>query len=195
VQDIVVQAQVDPGNVFFLHMPEDGYKRRMSIHLSLKNTPEYPGFVFPGYIGHYINENCEGYAKLKDWVSWRGATGRAWGLVATVFNDLNAQCKTPQEVRYFWPCLVALMGLCPDLAESADKIRPYRVPSSIAPLHPALRAACEHTSGIVTSGLLYPDERHHPPEFLKTQWVALTSTDYDRDRTPWNPNLFCLDLS
>jgi hypothetical protein len=68
---------------------------------------------------------------------------------------MNEQCKTPVQVRYLWPSVLALAKHAN--LENAAKIEDYKEPSNIPSLPPGLRAALTKTAGTISTALLLDD--------------------------------------
>lgn len=49
-------------------------------------------------------------AKITSWVTSRWELGRRWGVVRHVLSQLDDICKTPEQVRYYWPAIQTIVN-------------------------------------------------------------------------------------
>jgi hypothetical protein len=154
-----------------------------ALWINTTTTDDAPGFAAPEYMGKRIFEKGEARERLLAWVNWRVTLGHDWGLVLATFNQLQEQCDTAQTLRFFWPPVVALLGMSEDLAGAADKIGNYKTPSNIPRLHPALLEACRSTAGTIARAMLLPDPSKVTPEPDKE--VSISCRDYELAPLPW----------
>lgn len=94
-----------------------------------------------------------------------------WGVVKAVYKYLNKHCKSPAQVRYFWPSILGIMSLNEDLDDVRASIIEHTMPRGLPSLPPEVRALCRQTAGIVATALLLPpleDEPHVPEDVTIT---------------------------
>jgi hypothetical protein len=181
---------------------EDG---RAKLVVCMNTNAKHKGFPFPRYMGeHFIQEDSEAVERLNSWVSWRLATGREWGLVQAVLNALNQRCRSPEEVRFFFPGVLALLPQCrlvmggtavpdPKGAELADKLRPFKVPTTLASVSQELKDACTAASTSIARVGLLPDHEKEPPKGF--QQVRLSCEGYGLAELPWTPGAYAPQLN
>jgi hypothetical protein len=91
------------------------------------------------------------YGKLHAWVQERCQIGYQWGLVKHVLAQLDRHCKTPGQVRYYWPVIQTLA----DATHDPSIIDMVAVPDKGAPPLPQeLRPLLQETAATVTGATL-----------------------------------------
>jgi hypothetical protein len=89
--------------------------------------------------------------RVTSWVNWRWEIMVAFGRTQLVLEMLNEICKTPAQVRYYFPAVLTLISSeYPDLLEKTNQ-KPKTPPP---PLPIALRHACRHASATITASTL-----------------------------------------
>lgn len=74
----------------------------------------------------------EGTSKAIKWLEQRIEHGIEWGRVLDVFNFLDRQCTTPQQVRFYFPGVVTLLVNSGEdsLEKIGNKLRSARTPAT-----------------------------------------------------------------
>jgi hypothetical protein len=151
-------------------IPGGGDSDLMELGLTMQTGKTAPGFPFPVYMGERtFRDDPEAAEKLDAWVSWRAETGWAWSKVWSLVYELSTRCRTPQEVRFFFPSIVALLQLTGDakLCALSEKLREFRTPPTVASIPREMRAACDEadiTVGryVMTKGIVSEKPKFRP---------------------------------
>ena len=111
------------------------------------------GFKSSGLNNQY---QCEARDKMTNWCLKRMGIGIQWGMVDAVFKELCYRCRTPYELRYFWPAVLGLLNLMND--EYGEKLRiPRSVPDYTLPK--PLRDAAYEAQVLVAGTLIMPEPK------------------------------------
>lgn len=111
------------------------------------------GFKSTGSNTQYVTD---AHAKMVKWCTARMEVGIKWGMVDAVFKELCYRCRTPYELRYFWPAVLGLLNLMND--EYGEKLRiPRNVPDYTLPK--PLRDAAYEAQVLVSGTLIMPEPR------------------------------------
>lgn len=149
---------------------------------------EEGAFPYPGYIGQqvFLPIDAEPHAKYLTWLKWRASVDYRVGLCLAVFRELNDRCEKPDQVRAFWPSIVALLELTEDEAcqKAADRLRDFKLPSRFPALSPEFKAACVETEGYLAQFLLYPKDN---PTHKDQVRLTVYSGGFEPRPLPWDP--------
>ena len=128
--------------------------------------------------GSNTQYKTDAHAKMTKWCEARMELGIKWGMVDAVFKELAYRCRTPYEVRYFWPAVLGLLNLTGD--PYGEKLRvPRGVPDYTLPRE--LRDAAYEAQTLVSGTLIMPE-----PKRAATKPVRLSlEYNYPRPDLPW----------
>lgn len=98
------------------------------------------------------------------WVTERQAIGITYGRVCVLLNRLDRCCNTPEQVRYLWPGVLALLNLSDDMAALTERLQNTKAPSNIPNIPVEVRRACRSCAGAVAAALLLSDPEERAPE-------------------------------
>ena len=111
------------------------------------------GFKSHGSNTQYVTD---AHAKMVKWCTARMELGVKWGMVDAVFKELCYRCRTPYELRYFWPAVLGLLNLMGD--EYGEKLRvPRGTPDYTLPRE--LRDAAYEAQVLVAGTLIMPEPK------------------------------------
>jgi hypothetical protein len=132
------------------------------------------GFKSTGQNMQYKSEATD---KMAKWCTARMELGIKWGMVDAVFRELAYRCRTPYEVRYFWPAVLPLLNMMGD--KYGEKLRvPRGVPDYTLPRE--LRDAAYEAQVLVSGTLIMPE----PKQVSRTVRLSL-EYNYPRPTLPW----------
>ena len=113
--------------------------------------------------------NKSGGAKVIEWLTKRLELGRRFGLAHHVLHTLNDACDTGAQMRYLWPPVMHLTKLrninnnCDQRTKRwAEKYAGYKPQRYCPAVTPAMKAAIQDTSALLTSAVLMGEEVRTP---------------------------------
>lgn len=128
--------------------------------------------------GQNMQYKSEATDKMARWCYARMELGIKWGMVDAVFRELAYRCRTPYEVRYFWPAVLGLLNLMGD--PYGEKLRvPRGVPDYTLPRE--LRDAAYEAQVLVSGTLIMPEPKSN------LSWPVRLGLEhnYPRPDLPW----------
>ena len=79
-----------------------------------------------------------------------------FGIVKTVFRELNDLCKKPEQMRYFWPALLTLLSMDNDLQDWRTMLSAPVVPRNVPTLPLRVRELCRAAATTLATASLLP---------------------------------------
>ena len=115
----------------------------------------------PSYYTTPITDSTR--AKIHTWINWRMEVGREYGIVRFALDTLAAKCRTPEEVRFQFPSVLALCaphnnGYDEHLQKFHDEVRDFVTPRNSPALTTVERKAIRAAAGYVSAASMLPDE-------------------------------------
>lgn len=109
----------------------------------------------------------EKIAQITQWVTWRRDVGYQFGRVKGLLNRLDSYCKSPRQVRYVWPSVLALARMSSEdaMKDLANELEDFREPRNMPPISAEMREVCRKASTTVAGALLLeerPQAYHNP---------------------------------
>lgn len=165
----------------------------VEVNIYMHTNRENPGFPLLEYAGQDANLQNDAGVRLCSWAAREVRIRQEWDMVYAVLLALHEKCETAQQMRYFWPQILGLLGMSDDLAPAVDKLRAFKAPPSVPLLNRALCQACKDTALTVTKALLLPAE-----QTVLHKWhpvvTIINSSTYSPPRCPWSPNHYVVSL-
>lgn len=115
----------------------------------------------------------EGTEKVIKWIEQRMELGIEWGRVLDVFNFLDGECVTPQQVRFYFPGVVTLLVNSnePNLEKMGNKLRSARTPANFLMLSREQKEyISQANSTLATAQLFLQSAPPSPPECRPSIW-------------------------
>lgn len=146
---------------FSLKWPHVGINEHVSIHLTHvdgKFAPAVPKNTAPSPLDRGL------YDAVEQWLLRRTEAHDNWRMVNRTLKQLDEHCKTPEQVRYFWPVIQIIIARAGSSYERAYADAMSNPDPRARSLPLELRRLCTETSGFVTAATLVdyapaPDRR------------------------------------
>lgn len=124
-------------------------------------APRYPRLQ-PGV------EEGEAWRKVVDWAAAELSISYNFGCVDTLLKYLRP--NTLEEVRHYFPSIVALLKMSEATAHLADKVQEYRRPKNIASLTYTYNEVAKQATRAIGRALMLPDlQRQVGDKLVKSQ--------------------------
>lgn len=106
-------------------------------------------------------------ARITSWVTERITIGYQWSKVRAVLYYLNKHCPSKNQVRFFWPTIIAIASSSynEDIKDLADRMRELKTIRQVPSLPKEVKDAIRETAGTVACATLLAAE----PEGKKVQ--------------------------
>jgi hypothetical protein len=122
------------------------------VTMTLQNVADRRHPVLP--VAILLNKETPLYDRVSNTVRGLDKVHGDWKAVTKAFEMLLDKCSTPEEMRYLWPSIMALIQHSPNLCERlATPKRPRHIPS----LNLDQRELCRHSAQAIASALLLPE--------------------------------------
>lgn len=186
-------AKIPETAIFGTHIGlSDGTKIYMTF-----NPHDKPVFIVPDYIDKKTDPftadaDPEFVADLKKFVELWADMERGYSLMYHMLQTLHRVCSSPEQVRFYFPGTLALLGAADDTDEGAKtmlaKLRDPKVPRSIPRIEPALRDFCRISSRRLALAKMLSGDGTRPA-------VEVNAFHPEMPSTPWNPGTYLAALA
>ena len=149
----------------------DGYRRHTSVGLPnlLFRFKDKVNYIFPNYTikGPVIEGNEKLARAIDDWIRRRLEAGVAVAKALDTFENVCLRLQTAQEVRYYFPAVMALLDsryspaeerLLKKLSAAGNKI-----PPNVKNLGPEVRSACKEACALIARATMLPRDNPATP--------------------------------
>jgi len=115
------------------------------------------------------------------WVAERQVIGITYGRVRVLLNKLDELCNTPEQVRYFWPGVLALLNLSDEMAALTERLQNTKAPGNVPNIPVEIRRTCRTCAGSVAAAVLLLSDlegsTHEGPVSLSFTGAAVDDPD------------------
>lgn len=111
--------------------------------------------------GFHDENEPEAFAYVSNWFKRRYDIGVAFGTLQAVFNTLNGDMASPQQLAFYLEGISTLLEQDPNNKEDmvmAARLREAPLPAKLPSVHPALRTAARDATKLIARTMLFPHE-------------------------------------
>lgn len=110
--------------------------------------------------GIHDENEPELYAKTVAWIDRRYNLGVEFGRLKAVFEQLNGELSSAQQLVFYFEGLTTLLEMSPDEAhkDQAHRLREAKIPGKLPSIAPELRTAARDATKLVARCLLFPKD-------------------------------------